>query len=243
MAPNSPPHSLSDEGTLFVRQVTRDGPSIQGPFPIERIRGWIVQGRVREHMSVSADGIVWTQIVDVPELRGATGTNAGRSTTSSPGRPPEPVPSDRMERSDAGDRVLGRGPTERSTFANLRKPLLVVGGLLAILVVVMVVLGLIYPGPIADCRHGGPLHGRPVAELIAKHGEPREIMKNQITFVDGSNEPYTTGDNYPVRADEYYYDGPFWKDGGIVFVHDGKVMHAVTNSQHDAWMRKRGFRK
>ena len=34
----------------------RQGPNVQGPFDIERVRGYIEQGRVRPDMELSADG-------------------------------------------------------------------------------------------------------------------------------------------------------------------------------------------
>ena len=46
----------------------RQGPNVQGPFDIERVRGYIEQGRVRPDMELSADGVSWRPGSEYAEL-------------------------------------------------------------------------------------------------------------------------------------------------------------------------------
>ncbi len=43
------------KGSLYIRQ----GNNVQGPFPVERVRKWVAEGRIRPDMEFSADGSVW----------------------------------------------------------------------------------------------------------------------------------------------------------------------------------------
>lgn len=83
-----------DEAQYYIRQ----GANTQGPFPVSRIQGWIDQGRVREHMLMSADGLRWVEGGLVGDFQfpqgedlGAAPVTAPAPTTSEPAAPP-PIP-------------------------------------------------------------------------------------------------------------------------------------------------------
>lgn len=53
--------------------IRQNGSDVQGPFPVERVRGWVQAGRVRPEMEFSADGEIWATGDRWPGLFGAQG--------------------------------------------------------------------------------------------------------------------------------------------------------------------------
>lgn len=74
------------EAHVWIRQ---GGTSIQGPFPVSRVRGWIKDGRVRQEMEFSTDaGATWLPGEACPDLFGAVDPVLSVTRPAAPPRPP-----------------------------------------------------------------------------------------------------------------------------------------------------------